>query len=163
MIGGEKKRSPKLRAKGAETRHLVPFAFIMAEKLHAKLQTTHSQTVENCMLYLFELYILMGVRPWQQELAAKACRNCLQLYGALMREAEARGSRQWSIKPKAHMMQELIEFQAAEFGNPRDFWAYKDEDFVGFASETVESRGGPQNPTTANRRLVDRYRALASL
>ena len=135
----------------------------MAEKLNAELGTTHSQTVESCALYLFELYILMGLKPWNQKRAAKACRNCLQLYGALMREAESNGSTQWSIKPKAHMMQELVEFQAAEFGNPRDFWAYKDEDFVGFAAETVESRGGPQNPIIANRRLVDRYRALASL
>ena len=135
----------------------------MAEKLNAELGTTHSQTVESCALYLFELYILMGLKPWNQERAAKACRNCLQLYGALMREAESNGSTQWSIKPKAHMMQELVECQAAEFGNPTDFWAYKDEDFVGFAAETVESRGGPQNPIIANRRLVDRYRALASL
>ena len=33
--------------------------------------------------------------------------------------------------PKFHLWEHLTEYQAAEFGNPRYFWTYADEDLVG--------------------------------
>ena len=48
----------------------------------------------------------------------------------------------WRLKPKLHMTQELLEYQALELGNPRGFWEYMDEDFVGVISTLAARRGG---------------------
>ena len=40
------------------------------------------------------------------------------------------------------------------------FWAYKDEDFVGFIAELAESRGGGHNVLTTPTRTQQRYKAL---
>eukprot|EP00974_Lingulodinium_polyedra_P126470 11198363-Lingulodinium_polyedra.AAC.1 len=60
------------------------------------------------------------------------------------------------------MFQELGEFQTEELGNPRLFWAYKDESFVGFIAELAKSRGGGSVASTTPLKVVQRYRALGT-
>ena len=55
------------------------------------------------------------------------------------------------MKPKLHMMQELLEYQAYELGNPRGYWEYSDEDFVGLISKLALRKGGLQPPGHAHR------------
>ena len=44
------------------------------------------------------------------------------LYDALHEEMVAKGKPLlWDLKPKVHLLQELVEFQATELGNPRNF------------------------------------------
>jgi hypothetical protein len=59
-----------------------------------------------------------------------------------------------------HMWQEMAEYMGTVIGNPRLFWAYKDEDFVGFISELAHSRGGGGMSSTVPRVAITRYRAL---
>ena len=67
-----------------------------------------------------------------------------------------------TVKPKAHMFQELGEYQTEELGNPKDFWNYKDESFMGFIANLATSRGGPTSPTSVTQRVVERVRALSA-
>eukprot|EP00969_Alexandrium_andersonii_P231986 10244251-Alexandrium_andersonii.AAC.1 len=55
-------------------------------------------------------------------------------------------------------MQELLEYQAQELGNPQTFWNYQDEDFMGWVSPFGTSRGGPVGPTTTALQVLNRYK-----
>ena len=92
------------------------------------------------------------------ELLKEATLRFLSFYSAL--SAESEDPTRWRPKPKFHMLQELVEFSAVEAGNPRDFWCYMDEDFVGIISAVAMSRGGAEGPGTLPTRVVDRVRAL---
>ena len=41
--------------------------------------------------------------------------------------------------PKLHIFVHLCEWQAGEFGNPRSYWTYADEDLVGLLVECAQS------------------------
>ena len=56
-------KAPKMRAKGAETRHLVPFALEVATAMHALLDTTHSLTVLQCVSALLDFCMTFGISP----------------------------------------------------------------------------------------------------
>ena len=58
------------------------------------------------------------------------------------------------------MMQELLEYQSHELGNPRGYWEYRDEDFVGLVSRLAVRKGGPATPKACARGVLQRYRAL---
>ena len=88
------------------------------------------------------------------------------LYAALGREATSEGRGLfWQFAPKAHMFQELAEYQSFVLGNPKTFWAYQDEDFVGWLAKNAASRGGPTQAatTTTKKQLPERRRGLSAL
>ena len=132
----KQKKSPKFKAKGAETRHLVPFVVEVAKKM-------------------YELKLAL--------LAKSACRRTCMLFGQLASEAAAAKKKAWVFKPKFHMFVELVEYMAPDMGNPATFWEYKDEDFVGWIAKLATSRGGKNGFTTLATRVLQRYRALASM
>ena len=55
---------------------------------------------------------------------------------------EASDDNLWKLKPKMHMVQEMCEVQSELPGNPREFWACRDESFMGVVSSMAHSRGG---------------------
>ena len=161
MIKAEKK-APKLRAKGAETRHLVPFGAILAKDLHAAVGSAHSQAIQNILLLLLDIYMHMSLRPYQSKEVGDSCRRLCILYSSLTTEAEANGDdHSWRIKPKMHMMVELLEFQTEQLeGSPTEFWAYMDEDFVGEIAQISSRRGGPAHSATVAEAVLNRYKSL---
>eukprot|EP00974_Lingulodinium_polyedra_P015227 1474380-Lingulodinium_polyedra.AAC.1 len=80
-------KKPKLRAKGAETRHLVPFGVALAQEMHSRSPNRHTTTVLACCSNLLDFYMLMSMDDFNAEAAATACRSCAMLYAALSREA----------------------------------------------------------------------------
>ena len=85
-------------------------------------------------------------------------------YGALSKEAADNGhTEMWRAKPKFHMLQELGEYQVFILGNPRQVWAYADEDFVGWVAALACSRGGQKTASTIPKNVLDRYKALIRL
>ena len=153
--------SLKMRTKGAETRSLVPFGVILASEMHEEQQSSHTKSVYVCISHLLDFYMLMCLPEYNVQAGAEACRRCLSMYKALSLEAASNGEEQrWKLKPKAHLFQELAEFQSAQWGNPRNFWTYADEDFVGWVATIARSRGGPKQASTAARRVMERYRAM---
>ena len=66
-------------------------------------------------------------------------RDLCVLYSQLSAEAFAAGVRAWKLSPKHHHFQHLCEWQAVEYGNPRFYWVYADEDLVGHMIEVAHS------------------------
>ena len=123
--------------KGAECRRLVAFGFQLAQEMHEKLQTPHSNTVLQCMVHLYDFYIcmhlylyistdlygekhtdveevhlydfymLIAAPDFNAALAKEACMGFCTMFSALSREAEREGKQLWVMKPKMHMFQEL--------------------------------------------------------
>ena len=151
-------KAPKLAAKGAETRYLVPFAFELSMDYHDHVQTPASQTMACMLSYLLAFYLAMDTSPFDQGLAAASCRKFCLLYAALNKEAK--DDRFWRIKPQMHLFQELAEFQTESLGNPRHFWAYKDESFMGFLAQIAANRGGGHTAQTTPLKTMNKYLAL---
>ena len=115
------KKPPKLRAKGAETRGCLPWGLEVALEMAESTPCAHTKTVVQCISRLMDLYVLMGVGPFQPALARDAVRKFCVLYGALSKEADENGHTDvWRAKPKFHMLQELGEYQVIILGNPRN-------------------------------------------
>jgi len=152
-------KKPKLRCKGAECRYLIPFAAEHSAKFAQK--GPHNKTVAELFKQLFMLQQLVGgsVR-FSAEAASTCCRKFCVLYSALAAEATAGGKELWQMKPKVHLLQELIEYQSWEHGCPRHFWCYRDESWCGFWARCSKRRGGANHASTTAERLLSRYRAL---
>ena len=163
MIKADKK-PPKLKPKGAETRCLVPFALELAQQLRNLIGDIRTLTILKCFSALLDFYMVMSSTPFVQQHAKDACSQFCLHYGALNSAAEANGEfKSWVCKPKMHMMQEMAEMMSEEVGNPRLFWCYRDEDFMGWIAEVTKSRGGAAVCSTAPLRVLERFRALWSL
>ena len=105
-----------------------------------------------------DFYILLDHDEWLVKPAAETIRRFCLLYKAL--SAESDDERIWRMKPKMHMVQELVEFQVHDLGHPARYWTFQDESFVGEIAKLAMSRGGPRNVATCAQRTLDRYRAL---
>ena len=159
MVKKEKK-PPKLKAKGAETRHLVPFGLQLATEMYAKNPTLHYKTILQAMAHMMDFYMAMSLPVFDADLAARSSRGCCEMFGALAREAARADKIMWKEKPKMHLFRELGEYQAYELGNPAEFWSYKDEDFMGLVSKIAFRRGGKDTPSTTAKQVLDRVRVL---
>ena len=80
-------KPPKPRAKGAETRHLVPCCFEMVMDFHKHHRSAHSLTVRGLFEQLFGLYMTMSVEPFDSAACARCSRQLCNLYKALSKEA----------------------------------------------------------------------------
>ena len=153
-------KGPKLRAKGAETKGVLPFAVSLAMEMAAKHPTDDRyQTIAACASCLLEFYILLDHEEWLADMASEACRRYCLLYSALSEHSVDK--KYWKMKPKLHMFQELVEFQTYDLGHPARYWTYMDESFVGQIAKLAMSRGGPRNAATAAKKVLDRFMVLA--
>ena len=157
-------KGPKLRAKGAETRGVVPFALECAIEMNEHCQTTKSLTILQCLSSLMDFYMLMQLDTWHRHVAAAACRKFCILYSALSQQAEKEGHPlHWRVKPKFHTFCELAEYQTPLLGNPAKYWSYADQDFVGWVAKLAASKGGPKAAATTAKGVLERYRAMREL
>ena len=151
MIQKKSTKPPKLRAKAAEARALVPFGVYAAEKwlndgqpVNAAI-TLAAQSLRNC-------YDNLNPEVFHPETLRKECKCfCLQ-YFAL--EHFHAGSCFWRVKPKFHLFQELCEMSR---NCPSASWTYRDEDFGGTGALYVQRRGGPVEPHSSAQSLLDRF------
>ena len=60
-------------------------------------------------------------------------------YSKLSSEAFEAGKKLWKESPKLHLWEHLTQFQCLNFGNPRYYWCYPDEDLVGSMIEIAET------------------------
>ena len=155
--------SISMRTKGAETRGLVPFAVTLACEMHSRSPSPHTRTVAACASALLDFYMVMSLESYNAAAGKEACFKCVNLYQALSRESELAGQdRHWRMKPKNHMFSELGEHQGPVRGNPKHFWTYADEDFVGWVAKIARARGGARQAGTTAGRVMQKYRALAT-
>ena len=152
-------KPPKLRAKGAESRHLVPCCYELAMDFHKRQRSAHSLTVRGLFEQLSGLYMTMSVEPFDSAACARCSRQFCTLYKDLSKEAS--DDNLWKLKP--NMVQEMCEVQS-EFellGKPREFWTHRDESFMGVVSSMAHSRGGSATASTIPLRVLDTHRALS--
>ena len=101
------------------------------------------------------------VIPYSAEEASKCSRRFCLLYKALETEASLAGKiNLWNMKPKVHLLQELVEYQSFQHGAPRHFWCYRDESWCGWWAKASLRRGGANNAATAATRFLQRFRIL---
>ena len=153
-------KPPRLRAKGAETRHLVPFALEVAKANYEETKSPQDLCVVNLASSLLDFYMCLGTSPFPKKECSAAARKIVNVYTSLSTEAENHGQSAWKKKQKNHMFLELWEYQSTELGDPMTFWTYRDEDFVGLVADIGGSRGGVGRAATTPQRVVDRVRAL---
>ena len=157
-----KKDRPKLRCKGAQTRHMVPFGVQVAQELHEAHGTHHSAMVLELAQVLHNIYQCMDTN-WDSDLAATLSMRLATLYRELCDDCQENGIDMWRMKPKLHMVQEMLEYQSKELGNPRGYWEYLDEDFVGNIAKIAMRKGGGNTHKACSMNTMDRYRALLAL
>ena len=160
MIKKEGKGSkPKLRAKGAECRYLLLFGVELSSAF-ARCGV-HWATVHEMFNQLYWLQKSISTLPYDAESAAAFCRRFCILYSTLSKEATANNkSLLWQLKPKLHLLQEMVEYLSQEHGSPRHFWCYRDESWCGFWARSSKRRGGANTVDTTAERFLNRYRAL---
>ena len=154
-------KPPKLRAKGAETRHLVPFGLDLATKMEDSHGGAHASLVKSMVEHLHAICEVMD-GAWDLEVAKAHCHMFTMDYMKLNKEAQQANRNAWRIKPKFHLMVELFEYMASDLGNPRGFWEYRDEDFVGYIATLAIRRGGKNSLGASIDNVMTRYRGLAS-
>lgn len=148
----------RLRAKAAETRHLLPFGVDLAQKMVDADPSRHNSTVFNMVKYLYSFYMSFGSVPFNVEYAQDVGMKRLRLYSDLSREAIADDFPAWAMKPKFHLFGEMILFQLDASGDPSLVWTYCDEDWVGKAAKLAHSRGGPRTASTSPLNVLRKFR-----
>ena len=105
---------------------------------------------------LYDCYLFVSAEEFDAKAFADSTRQLLLLYSSL----GGADNRCWLVKPKFHLMQELAENQSMRLEmSPREFWCYKDEDFVGWVATFAGSRGGANKAVSSSLRTIQRYRA----
>ena len=175
---------PLLKAKAAQTRQLAEFGLVLANRhLHGsgpdkpafRFRHTHrlaARTQEHLahLVHLFE-----GMVEYTQACAAKPfeiepCRQgmykfltSLESLHVMWREGldlEQQRHQPFHVRPKAHMLQHLVEDKLLLWGSPSNFWCYRDEDYVG-AVKTIASK--TKHPKTLEKRVAEKLMILAGL
>ena len=155
-------KGPHLRAKGAETRHLVGFGYELASMMFensggANLRYGQLQSsLGNLMMF----YNTFGTAPFDSKLASYAAKNFCILYSWFCNDSS--DDKIWRMKPQFHIFLHLAEQQTQELGDPALFWAYQDEDFVGFVAGLAKSRGGKRGGGKSAENVISKYRGLSA-
>ena len=127
---------PKLKAKAAATRHVIPFCLLLAQKYLDRRRVALCQQ-------LCAFYSLMDTQAMFLDDEAKGRlpvlgRQMCGIFASLSSSSLESGRKAWKMTPKVHLMLHLCEWQS-QIMNPRFFWVYSDEDLVGKMVEVAES------------------------
>ena len=131
---------PKLKAKGAQSRHLAPYALHLA--LEMDDGTDSSRLIVAVAQLLVEFYdLLAGASEFFTQTVAEkfhcVCFNMMLIYAELSVLAANSDVKAWKFIPKMHLLQHLPR-QADMRGNPSYSWCYADEDLVGMAIDIAQ-------------------------
>ena len=152
-------KSPRLRAKAAESLQMVPVALYILGMF--PIETPHQQLRVKCLQALHDVYVhMVQWGPESRTLIGTRMRQHVILYSELSKEAVAKiGPTEqwlfWRMHPKHHLILHVCEDQVYTIGNPRETWAYGDEHQIGRASDIA----GTLHPRTVSRVLMQQYRA----
>ena len=133
---------PKLKAKGAQTRHLANYILDVARRFDSGTQHDRKKiAVAQLLVRVYEIMASAGQFLSPGELAdfEKVGRGMVALYSDLYAEAATNGRTLWKFPPKAHLIDHMVTYQSREWGNPSYFWCYADEDLVGMSIEIAKS------------------------
>ena len=126
---------PKLRAKAAEARSLVPFVVLACEKYLDPADQVEL-TITQAAMQLNTAYSCLSPSLWNPDHFEAAVHKFALLYQVL--EAHVSDNCHWRIKPKLHLLLELARTRV----NPSLSWTYRDEGFGGTLALLAKRRGG---------------------
>ena len=128
---------PKLKCKGAACRNLSRFALGLAQRhlgpretAVAQLLVTFYDLISGSDMFLCE--------EAKRQIPAIGLRLGV-LYSQLAASAFAAGEKGWKMNPKLHLFQHLCEWQSVEYGSPKFYSTYADEDMVGHMVECAKT------------------------
>ena len=150
------KKPPKLRSKGAEARHLVPFGAELALR-HLQQDNAYEAKVIKIAVQLDRLYSYLDLAHFSAAGMADASEQLASQWVEL--EACSPG-KAWRVKPKLHLVLELCCDTALRHGSPTLYWCYKDEDAGGRSAKAAARRGGKQTAPSAARQVLLRFMAV---
>jgi len=151
-------RPPKLRAKAAEARFLVPFCKEQAAR-HLVDTDPEQAAAKAAAAHLHECYECLHEASFDHVHLRDNSRKFCILYAALERVSGTTALK-WRMKPKMHLMQELCEMATT---NPSKTWTYRDEDFGGSIAAFARIRGGPASAKVVGTNVLQRFRARHDL
>ena len=147
---------PKLRAKGAQAKGLVPYAPFATDSFLTGPGDIEA-AVSSMARELAAAYECLSVERFDHERLAGHSRRFCGIAVAMERRHDGI---LWRCKPKLHLFQELAEF----FPDcPSLFWTYRDEDFGGSMAQLARRRGGASNPGVLSKSLLERHCARHAL
>ena len=167
---------PYLKAKAAGCRHLADFGLALAHAhrfgglgkgrmrfrathpLHGQ-ETAHNDLVVNCFRGLVDYHRACSASPFSPDFCKQSMYTFLESFIALhdmWRAAfpeDVHAKLPFHIRPKAHMLQHLVEEKIVLFGSPNAFWCYGDEDFVGVIKVVCSMS---KHPATLEKRVAEK-------
>ncbi len=154
--------------KGAECRGLVDFTCGLAQEAARERPGDHGAQLRlTCLASLRSFYEAISRQDFSAEHCANATRGFCVAYRLLhdeVRAAAAPGAKlPWHLVPKFHLAQELGEYQVFELGNPRDYWAYRDESHMGEVKRICLNTRHPRTLEAQIRMKLDVLEALRLL
>ncbi|CAE7249813.1 unnamed protein product [Symbiodinium sp. CCMP2592] len=138
MLKGKGKPYPKLRAKAAESRALVPFSEILAQAVLVP-EDPFDNVLMKAASSFARCYDQLSKDSFQPATLAQEAFEFASRYVDLNKEAERLGMKLFKIKPKLHMFLELSYCCTC---SPSANWCYRDEDFAGKVAMAAFRRGG---------------------
>ena len=169
---------PSLKAKAAQTRHLADFAVILANRHklgdasrrpwrfpssspHAARSADHLGLLVPLFEGMARFHHACLLTPFPDAECKAALYMFLQsLKGLheLWRDGvpiEEQRSLPFVVRPKAHLLQHLVEDKLPLWGSPSLYWCYRDEDFVGFVKSMASKS---KHPATIEARVGEKIR-----
>lgn len=151
MLRKKSSHSPKLRAKAAEARYLVPFAAQLTEEKFVGGDEVEV-TIKNAAHHLNECYKQLHQSLFHPDKLKRHSIQFLLLYKAL---EDRFGPARWRVKPKFHLFAEAC----SSGSNPSSSWVYRDEDFGGTLANMSRRKGGRHTPGNVSRNVLHKFRA----
>ena len=151
MIKGQKK-SPKLRASGAQARALIPFT-VEASGKWLDDDDPVELAAKSAAIHINECYAALSVakETWQSQLLLNSVSFAHQYVALSDHQGDGK---LWKIKPKLHLFLELC----AEGTKPSLIWGYRDEDFGGSFARFGRRRGGILSAASTSRTVLASFR-----
>ena len=151
---------PKLRAKGAETRHMVPCGFELAMDFHKDQQSAHSLTHRGLFEQPLGLHMTMALEPFD----CAACARCSRRFCNLHKASSKGGLQRQLVGAEAEDAQwprRCVRCSPSCY--PREYWTCRDESFMGVVLSMAHSRGGSATASTIPLRVLDTHHTLSRL
>ncbi len=153
MLRKNSTSAPKLKAKGAEVRKLIPFLARVANRYLNDPAKPEDEAQRVCVAHLLQCYEALRAHPYDKEKLMLSGR--LFASQAVTLEVFFADGVTWRTKPKLHLFLHLIESDT----NPAEIWCYRDEDYGGAAASAVRAKGGWNTAPSSSQQVLDKFRA----